>query len=165
MEKQEGYVTTDAEYIKKILAELKKEMPFKWRVQSFSKNKPCASCVAFIDARDAMDRLDQVCTFGWERDHKELKGHIYAGIGIVMPSGNIQWRWDCGVESNQDEEKGESSDSFKRAGVNWGIGRFLYSKKIAYVDANEKKTSSNSPYVVDKQGKRIYDLTEHINKR
>ena len=31
-------------------------------------------------------------------------------------------------------------------------------------DANEVKTQNNFPFVVDKQGKRVYDLTAHLNK-
>ena len=65
-------------------------------------------------------------------------------------------------KSNQDAEKGESSDSFKRAAVKWGVGRFLYSKKLVKVSANEKKTNGNYPYPVD-NGKKIYDLTKYIN--
>jgi hypothetical protein len=155
----------DQEYIKSILPALAKEMPYKWRVQSFSKVKPQATCVAYIDARDLMDRLDEVCTYGWDRDHKEIKNHLYAGIGIWLSSGKIQWRWDCGTESNQDKEKGESSDSFKRAGVNWGVGRFLYDLKIQYVDANKKKADGVWPHVVDANGNQVWDLTEFINNK
>jgi hypothetical protein len=151
------------DYLAQILPQLKKEMPYKWRVQSFSKNKPQATCVAYIDARDVMDRLDEVCVHGWERLHNEFKGHLYSGISIVMPNGERFTRWDCGVESNTDAEKGEASDSFKRAAVNWGIGRFLYDLGMEYVAANEAKTNGNYPYCVDAAGKKIYDLTKHIN--
>lgn len=155
----------DEEYLKDILPKLKEEMPYKWRVQSFSKSIPQATCVAYIDARNVMDRLDEVCIYGWNRDHREIKGHVYAGIGIVMPSGRELWRWDCGVESNTEAEKGESSDSFKRAAVNWGIGRFLYDLKIQYVTASEikKDNPKNWPYVIDDRGKKVYDITKHIN--
>ncbi|MCK5609196.1 hypothetical protein KAR91_45400 [Candidatus Pacearchaeota archaeon] len=152
----------DQAYLAEILPRLKGLMPFKWRVQSFSKHKSKATCVAYIDARDVMDRLDEVCTYGWHRNHEELKGRIYAGVGIILPSGKVMWRWDCGTESNTEAEKGESSDSFKRAAVNTGVGRFLYDLDIQYVDANEKKTSSNYPYVVDNKGKRVWDITKHI---
>lgn len=148
---------------KDYLSELKKEMSYKWRVQSFSKNKPSATCVAYIDSRDVQDRLDYVFGIeGWQSDYKEIKGNLYAGIGVFI-NGNWVWKWDCGTESNQDAQKGEASDSFKRAAVKLGIGRFLYSLKIRYITANEKKTGSNYPYCVDNNGKRIYDLTKHIN--
>jgi hypothetical protein len=35
---------------------------------------------------------------------------------------------------------------------------------IQYLDANEAKTANNYPYVVDKQGKRVWNITEHINQ-
>jgi len=152
------------DYLRKILPLLAKQMPYKWRVQSFSKQKPQATCVAYIDARDVMDRLDDVCEYGWERLHTEFKGHLYSGVAIVMPDGTKLTRWDCGVESNTDAEKGEASDSFKRAAVNWGIGRFLYDMGMQYIPANEVKNGNNYPYCVDANGKKIYDLTKHINE-
>ncbi len=152
----------DKIYLAEILPKLKKQMPYKWRVQSFSKYKPEATCVAYIDARDVMDRLDDVCFYGWHRNHEELKGRIYAGVGIILPSGKVMWRWDCGTESNTEAEKGESSDSFKRAAVNVGVGRFLYDLKIQRVPANKKKVQGEHPHVVDNHGKQVWDLTKHI---
>jgi hypothetical protein len=84
------------------------------------------------------------------------------GIGIKCESGWV-WKWDTGNESAMDGDKGQISDAFKRAGVKWGIGRFLYDLHIKYVPANEVKTQSNFPYPVDLEGKKIWDLTEYIN--
>jgi len=42
------------------LKDLQKKLPYKWRVQSFSKNKASAACVAYIDSRDVQDLLDEV---------------------------------------------------------------------------------------------------------
>lgn len=110
------------------LKQLKKEIPFKWRVQS--SNQYGASCVAYIDARDVQDLLDEICgAENWQVKFDEHKGNLFASVGIKC--GN-EWVWksDCGTESNVEKEKGEASDSFKRACVMWGIGRFLYSKPI-----------------------------------
>lgn len=145
-----------------LLKKLKQEIPFQWRVQSFNKKKAEATCVAYIDARDAMNLLDTYCDEGWQKDYKEVKGNMFCGIGIKI-NGEWEWRWDCGTESQTEKEKGEASDSFKRAAVNWGIGRFLYDKEIARVPANEIKTDKNYPYVVDSRGKQVWDLSEHIN--
>ena len=145
------------------LEDLKKEMPYQWRVQSFSKNKPACSCVAYIDARDVMDRLDLVCGQGnWTDDYRVINGQLFAGIGIFIENQWV-WKWDTGTESQTEKEKGIVSDSFKRAAVKWGVGRFLYNLEIKYVDANEVKTGNNYPYPVDKQGKKIFDLTTYIN--
>ncbi len=145
------------------LADLTQVIPSKWRVQSFSKNKPTAICVAYIDARQVMDLLDKVCgAENWQSDYKIIDGGLYGGIGIFCNNQWV-WKWDTGVESKEDKEKGEASDAFKRAAVKWGVGRFLYSKGIQYVNANEKKTGNNYPYVINNQGKKIRDLTKHIN--
>lgn len=141
------------------LEDLKKELPFKWRVQS--SNQYGAKCVAYIDSRDVQDLLDEVVgVANWQSDYKEVKGNLYAGIGIKI-GDNWVWKWDCGTESNVEKQKGEASDSLKRAAVQWGIGRFLYSKKIVTLPVKEKN-GKFLPYS-DKQGKFIYDVTEWCN--
>jgi hypothetical protein len=146
------------------LEDLKKPIECKWRVQSFSKNKPSAQCVAYIDARQVSDLLDEVVgQSNWQVDYKEANGLLLAGIGILI-DGNWVWKWDTGSESNIEKDKGHVSDAFKRAAVQWGIGRFLYAMDIQYLDANEVKTANNFPYVVDKQGKRVWNIIEHINQ-
>ena len=150
-------------YIKELLPLLKKPIPCTWRVQSYSKNKPLATVMAYIDARDAMDVLDEHCKYGWTREHYLIENKVYCRVGIVMPDGSIQTRSDCGTESKEDAEKGQASDSFKRACVNWGVGRFLYDLKVQYVTTNAKKEANTYPFCIDEQGKQIWDLTKHVN--
>ncbi len=146
------------------LKDLQKNIPYKWRVQSFSKNKPSAQCVAYIDARDVMDLLDEVVgAENWQDTYQFIGNKLIAGVGIQTEKGWV-WKYDTGVESNTEAEKGIFSDAFKRAAVKWGVGRFLYNLDIKYVNANEIKTERNYPYVVDDQGRRVYDLAEFINK-
>lgn len=145
------------------LKDLKQTIPYKWRVQSFSKFKPSASCVAYIDSRAVMDLLDEVVGVqNWQDDYKTIDGKLFAGIGINVNEEWI-WKWDTGTESNIEKEKGQVSDAFKRAAVHFGIGRFLYSLDIKYVKANEIKSKDNYPHVVDDYGKRVWDLTTFIN--
>lgn len=154
------------------LKKLHKEIDCQWRVQSFSKNKASAQCVAYIDARDVMDVLDEVVgAENWQDDYKLIDGKLLAGIGIrVRNVDNIDmgwvWKWDTGTESNMEAEKGQMSDAFKRAAVKWGIGRFLYSKKIMFVETSEplRDNPKNYPYVIGKNNERIWDLTEYIKK-
>ena len=81
----------------------------------------------YKDARVDMNILDEVFTpWGWQREHRELKGVIYCGVSIRNEQGEWVTKWDAGAESNTEKEKGEASDSFKRACFNWGIGRELY---------------------------------------
>ena len=90
----------------------------------------------YKDARVDMNILDE--TIGsdfWQRDHKELKGNLYAGLGIWNEGiGQWVWKWDCGTESNTEKEKGEASDSFKRACTNLGIGRELYTSPFIFIE-------------------------------
>lgn len=147
------------------LVDLKQTIKSRWRVQRYSRKKPVAICIPYIDSRDVQNRLDDVCgPENWQDDYKVIKDNLYAGIGIRINEVWI-WKWDCGTESEVDKEKGEASDSFKRAGVKWGIGRYLYEMEVFTVRASEVKNDSNKPFPVDEQQKRIYDLTEYINKQ
>lgn len=129
---------------------LSKTIPFKFRlggwVGSYKEEKwkkvyEKYFVLGYIDARDAMDLLDEVVGVGnWQRDHKEVAGNLYAGVGILIDWNRV-WKWDCGTESNTEKEKGESSDSFKRACVNWGIGRFLYTLPNLTITAEEAKSN------------------------
>lgn len=141
---------------------LKKEIPFKWRVQSFSKQKPQATCVAYIDSRDVQDVLDANCL--WSDRYYEENGMLFCEI-TIHADGREYKRSDTGSESQADKEKGHSSDAFKRAAVKFGVGRFLYSQKIQYLPANEKKTNNNYPFVIDENGKRVWDITKLINNK
>ena len=60
------------------------------------------------------------------------------------------------MESFSDKEKGESSDSFKRAATCWGIGRELYTAKNIIVpcelDKDGKRPKPGISWVVEKIG-------------
>jgi len=146
------------------LEDLKKEMDYKWRVQSA--NQYGANCVAYIDARDVQDRLDEVCgQINWQCKYEEHKGNLFCSIGIEIEETGICWKSDCGTESNVEKEKGEASDAFKRAAVMWGIGRFLYSKTIVKLPVKEKN-GKYIPYSEEK-GKFIYgadNITKWCNQ-
>lgn len=94
----------------------------------------------YKDARCDMNILDEtVGEFNWQRDHKEIKGTVYCGVGIngrgQSTHDEWMWKWDAGAESYTEKEKGEASDSFKRACVNWGIGRELYTAPLIFIRA------------------------------
>ena len=97
------------------------------------------SLLLYKDARVDMNILDEtVGCMNWERSHCELKGNIYCGISIWDIDKHM-WvtKWDCGKESNTEAEKGESSDSFKRSGFAWGIGRELYTAPFIWISADK----------------------------
>ena len=98
-----------------------------------------AIALLYKTARVDMQILDE--TFGvmnWETDYKEIKGNLYCGIGVrTSEEKPFIWKWDCGIESREDDEgnqkKGEASDAFKRAGFKVGIGRELYSAPFIFL--------------------------------
>lgn len=94
-----------------------------------AKGNPYASLLLYKDARVDQRILDE--TFGamnWQRSHEVINGRLYCTVSIWDSEKGI-WisKQDVGTESNTEKEKGQASDSFKRACFNWGIGRELYS--------------------------------------
>ena len=106
----------------------------------------------YKDARVDMDILDEtVGSERWQRKHYEVKGNMYCSVSIFFE--NLGWveKDDCGTESYTEKEKGESSDSFKRACVNWGIGRELYTAPLIKVNCKteSKKISELTSFAVE----------------
>ena len=89
----------------------------------------------YKDARVDMNVLDEtVGALNWKREHtRDNKNCIVS----IYDEDKGQWisKEDTGTESNTEAEKGLASDSFKRACVNWGIGRELYSAPFIWVKA------------------------------
>lgn len=103
----------------------------------------------YKNARVDMQILDEtVGEFNWQRDHKEVKGNLYCGIGINSGCEWV-WKYDCGTESFSDKEKGEASDAFKRAGFNWGIGRELYTAPFIWLPCATKPKTNGRGYDVN----------------
>ena len=104
----------------------------------------------YKDARADMDILDEVVgADNWQRKHYEVKGNLYCSVGINTLDNGWVWKDDCGTESNTEKEKGESSDSFKRACVNWGIGRELYTAPLIKVNCATTKNDKGKLNVKD----------------
>ena len=93
----------------------------------------------YKDARVDMKILDELYTpLGWKRTHKMIGDRMYCSVEVWDEAKGV-WvgKEDVGTESNTEAEKGQASDSFKRACVNWGIGRELYSAPRIYVTLNQ----------------------------
>jgi hypothetical protein len=135
------------------------------RVQSvkyFPDNPDRSGLVLLLykDARVDMNILDEtVGSARWQREHYECKGNLFCRVGIVCETKKGEsifpewvWKSDCGTESNTEAQKGEASDSFKRACFNWGIGRELYTAPFTWIPADKcnikekKDRNGNSTY-------------------
>lgn len=119
------------------------------------------SLLLYKDARCDMNILDEtVGCENWQRDHKEIKGNLYCGVAIWSEkTSQWIWKWDCGTESNTEKEKGEASDSFKRACFNLGIGRELYTSPIIKVGCPCEKVG-NAYKIPDTEKYRKFKVKE-----
>lgn len=74
----------------------------------------------------------------------------------IWDEDKLQWvgKQDVGTMSYSEKEKGQASDSFKRACFNWGIGRELYTAPFIWIPA--------SKVTIQKKGDK-YVTTERFN--
>lgn len=128
--------------LKTLITELQKPVSYKWKIQAVPKNWKKGNCVAYIDSRDCMNALDHNCIEWWQNEFYEVKWKVFCKVGIKI---NWEWQWrsdSWALESSEhiEEEttsKWETSDAFKRACVQWWIGRFLYEKDIIWISEEE----------------------------
>lgn len=116
-----------------------------WRAQSLTRDGSKAMALAYIDARDVMNRLDEVVgPENWQRSYTHADKKTICSIGIKI-DGEWVWKSDGAGDSDIEAEKGAISDAFKRAAVNWGVARYLYDMPSPWVpcevsDYNGKKS-------------------------
>ena len=117
-------------------------------------NEKGCSLLLYKDARCDMNILDEtVSPENWQRRHEVINGNLFCSVGIKFGDEWI-WKQDVGTESYSEKEKGEASDSFKRACFNWGIGRELYTAPFIWISASDCR-------IVNKNGKFVtYDAFE-----
>lgn len=111
-----------------------------WRAQSVTKDGTKAMALAYIDARDVMERLDAVCgPEGWQCDYPHAAAKTVCRIGIKIGDEWV-WKSNGAGDSDIEAEKGALSDAFKRAAVLWGIGRYLYDTETPWVPCEAYET-------------------------
>lgn len=92
------------------------------------------SLLLYKNARIDMQLLDEVVgAMNWKREHtRDNKNCIVS----IFDNEKKEWvsKEDTGTESYTEKEKGLASDSFKRACVNWGIGRSLYTAPFIWIN-------------------------------
>ena len=124
------------------LTELRKPFPaedIEWRIGRCGKKGDgaiWAKAFVYITARAIHDRLDDVCgPENWQLEYTEHLGETVCRIGILC---NGEWVWKSGGAGKTDVEafKGGLSSAEKRAGVPWGIGRYLYNLDETWVETS-----------------------------
>ncbi len=126
--------------MQEILKELKGPFPYEdvdWKVQVMNKDKTKSMAVAYLDSRAIQKRLDEVVgAMNWRNEFMlwQDKSQI-CGIGLYdMERGAWVMKYDGAENTDIEPVKGGLSDSFKRAAVLWGIGRYLYDMESIWVE-------------------------------
>lgn len=96
------------------------------------------SLLLYKDARVDQRILDETFgIFGWKRSHQCMDGKLYCTVEVYnKETGEWVAKQDVGTNGEQQKEKSQASDSFKRACFNWGIGRELYSAPFIWIPAS-----------------------------
>lgn len=131
-------------------------------------NEKGLSLLLYKDARVDMDILDEtVGAYNWKKEY--LRDNANCKVSI-WDDEKKEWisKEDTGTESNTEKEKGLASDSFKRACVNWGIGRSLYTSPFIYISAEKTKITKNDKgkYITNDKfsvEKIVYNEQEEIS--
>lgn len=124
----------DAKTIKDELARPFAPEDLEWRIQYANEKTNRGIVVPYVTNRAIQARLDEaVGIAGWYNDYKPWHGANkkeaqICGISIYFEErGGFITKWDGAEDSDIEPVKGGLSDSMKRAAVQWGIGRVLYS--------------------------------------
>lgn len=134
-----------------------------WRLQTTNKEKTRGLAIPYVTNRAIQNRLDDVVGPDhwyneykpWHRfttkvrsernpsefEEKEIISQL-CGIAIYFEDRK-EWvvKWDGAEDTDIEQVKGGLSDSMKRAAVQWGIGRVLYSMNTVWVDIEKQGRS------------------------
>jgi len=133
------------------------------------RNDGC-SLLLYKDARVDQNILDEtVGAENWQRSHDIVGGNLYCTVSIWDKDKGM-WisKQDVGTESYTEKEKGQASDSFKRACFNWGIGRELYTAPFIWVKAGDVKIEEKNGKITTYDSFSVkaigYDKEGNINQ-
>lgn len=129
------------------------------------------SLLLYKDARVDQNILDEIVgPMNWSRSHQLIGERLYCTVSIrCAETGEWVSKQDVGTESYTEKEKGQASDSFKRACFNWGIGRELYTAPFIWIsnaDCRIQKKQNGSFACYDSFFVREigYDEKRNINR-
>ena len=84
----------------------------------------------------------------WQCKNTVYGSKTVCSLGLKL-DGEWIWRSDGAGDTNFEADKGALSDSLKRAGVAWGIGRYLYDLKNTYVPCEVSDNGKFKKFSVD----------------
>jgi len=118
------------------------------------------SLLLYKNARVDQNLLDEsVGPYNWSRSHQLIGDRLYCTVSIRNPeTGEWVSKQDVGTESYTEKEKGQASDSFKRACFNWGIGRELYTAPFIWISKDACRIKA-----LDDRGKKKYTCYERFH--
>jgi len=127
-----------------------------WRVSRSGTGKQGVFCMvlAYCTARAIQKRLDDVVgPEHWRLETPQIltvngKSAFACGLSIRCSDWD-EWvtKWDVAEPTNVEPAKGGWSGAMKRAGAQWGIGRYLY-----YLDETFAEVSESQPIGAHRQG-------------
>ena len=126
----------------KLLNQLRTPFPeedIEWRVQQqgLSNGIPWALVLAYVTNRAIMDRLDEtVGPENWTNDFSQSpNGGVLCTLGVRVEDSWV-FKTDGADNTEVERVKGGLSNAMKRAGVQWGIGRYLYKLPTTFAEFN-----------------------------
>lgn len=151
---------TDPAEISRRLQEPFASSEVKFRIGARNRDKTKGIALAYIDARNVQNRLDEVvgCA-NWKLEFVELPDAIKCRLSLRI---NGEWITkedvssiervgeNAGADAVDMAKKGDHSDAFKRAAVQWGIGRYLYGYDSGWLELkNEGRYFAQQPRLPD----------------
>ena len=123
-----------------------------WRISRAGTGDQGIWCrvLCYINARAIQKRLDEVCgVAGWQLTEPRMFTHSNTsamGVGIsILIDGQWVTKWDVSELTDSNENippfKGGFSGAMKRAGAQWGIGRYLYLLDETFADVRNDRGS------------------------
>lgn len=123
----------------KALAEPFPPERIEWRIGSTSKDGTKGMALAYLTARDVMQRLDDVCgPENWQDEFPHIGTTTVCKLSIRVDGEWVSKTDGAGV-TDFEAEKGQLSDALKRVAVKWGIGRYLYDMPAPWVAIDQFK--------------------------
>lgn len=118
----------------------------RWRlVGQTNKEKTRGLAAPYIDVQTVMDRLDDaIGPENWRDAYQQLGTTTICTLSIRI-DGEWIAKCDGAGPTDIEPEKGQLSDSLKRAAVRWGIGRYLHRVPAMWADLDDRGRLKTEP--------------------